>query len=124
MRGDAGRSGETRSMTVAALLFAMAVLLWSSGCSGDLCTRHSDCGGGLVCGAAGTCVTPPDAGVDAGPAPDGASIDASAPADAGLTADGGEAPDAGIDASPSDAGESEPDAGESEPDAGNEPDAA
>jgi hypothetical protein len=50
------------------------------GCDASRCSRHSDCDVGLVCGAAATCVPPPDAMTTA----DAALADA-ALADAALT---------------------------------------
>ena len=56
------------------LLLALVLCGAAAACSDD-CLRNSDCMGGLVCGAEGRCVTPPDgAVVDAGA--DGEALDA------------------------------------------------
>lgn len=60
---------------LAALGASIAIV---AGC-GDLCARNSDCGSGMVCTVAGTCIIPPDATIDGGSG--GTTVDAAVDAD-------------------------------------------
>jgi len=76
-------------------LLACLIALGAAACNEDLCTRNSECEGGLVCTREAVCEPAPDAsaspGGDGGAGEvDGGSPDASVP-DAGSDIDAGDA---------------------------------
>jgi hypothetical protein len=84
-------------MRCEALALAIALAIAAIGCTPTLCSRTSDCAGGLVCTQAGACAIPVDTSGDAGA--DGTVRDAATDAAAITDAASDAARDAGeIDA--------------------------
>ncbi len=62
--------------------YSRLALLLLAGCGSSVCTRHSDCPVGMVCGASASCETPPDLWMPSDGAPSG---DAAAPSDSAVS---------------------------------------